>query len=103
MAGTFYYPLDEVLDLPPGEVTVGLARRALRLSTHLGFSDLQEELFYQHDVRLSGTVEPSWGFPGWAGMQRACASVSRSVCATDTPDDPDAATASQLLEYLGGA
>jgi hypothetical protein len=54
--GTFYYPLDEVLDLPPGEVTVGLARRALRLCTHMGFSDLQEELWYQHDVRLSGTV-----------------------------------------------
>ncbi len=54
--GTFYYPLDDVLDLPPGEVTVNLARRALRLATHMGFSDLQDELFYQHDVRLSGTV-----------------------------------------------
>lgn len=54
--GTFYYPLDEVLDLPPDEVTVSLARRALRLSTHMGFSDLQTELFYQHDVRLSATV-----------------------------------------------
>ncbi|MBU0717335.1 MAG: hypothetical protein KJ749_03725 [Planctomycetes bacterium] len=54
--GTFYYPLDAVLDLPPGEVTVSLARRALRLATHMGFSDLQEELLYQHDVRLSDTV-----------------------------------------------
>ena len=54
--GVFYYPLDEVLDLPPGEVTVSLARRALRLATHMGFSDLQQELFYQHDVRLSATV-----------------------------------------------
>jgi len=54
--GVFYYPLDDVLDLPPGEVTVGLARRALRLATHMGFLDLQEELFYQHDVRLSDTI-----------------------------------------------
>ncbi len=54
--GAFYYPLDDVLDLPPGEVTVSVARRALRLATHMGFSDLQEELFYQHDVRLSDTV-----------------------------------------------
>ncbi len=53
---TFYYPVDEVLDLPPGEVTVSLAKRALRLATHLGFSELQEELFYQHDVRLCDTV-----------------------------------------------
>jgi len=35
---------------------VSLGRRALRLATHIGFSDLQEELFYQHDVRLSDTV-----------------------------------------------
>ena len=54
--GTFYYPLDEALDLPPGEVTVSVAKRALRLSTHMGFADLQTELFYQHDVRLSDTV-----------------------------------------------
>ena len=54
--GTFYYPLDDALDLPPGEVTASLGRRALRLATHMGFSDLQEELFYQHDVRLSDTV-----------------------------------------------
>jgi hypothetical protein len=54
--GKFYYPLDDVLDLPPGEVTVSLAKRALRLSTRMGFSDLEEELLYQHDVRLSGTV-----------------------------------------------
>ena len=54
--GAFYYPLDDVLDLPPGEVTVGLARRALRLCTHMGFWDLQQELLYQHDVRLSDTV-----------------------------------------------
>jgi hypothetical protein len=54
--GTFYYPLDEVLDLPPGEVTVSLARRGLRLATHMGFCDLEAELLYQHDVRLGGTV-----------------------------------------------
>lgn len=56
MDGKFYYPLDEVLDLPSGEVTVSLARRALRLSTHMSFSELQAELFYQHEVRLSDTI-----------------------------------------------
>lgn len=35
---------------------MSLARRAMRLTTHMGFSDLQEELWYQHDVRLSDTV-----------------------------------------------
>jgi hypothetical protein len=54
--GAFYYPLDEALDLPPGEVTVSVAKRALRLSTHMGFSTLQAELSYQHDVCLSDTV-----------------------------------------------
>lgn len=54
--GVFEYPLDEALDLPPHEVTVSLARRALRLATHMSFSTLQEELGYQHDVRLSDTV-----------------------------------------------
>jgi len=52
----FEYPLDALLDLPPGEVTVGLGKRALRLATHLSFAGLQEELHYQHDVRLSDTV-----------------------------------------------
>lgn len=56
MDGQFYYPLDEVLDLPEGEVTVSLGKRALRLATHMSFSDLQEELYYQHEVRLSDTV-----------------------------------------------
>ena len=54
--GSFYYPLDEMLDLPPGEVTVSLAKRGLRLATHMSFCELQEELFYQHDVQLSDTV-----------------------------------------------
>jgi hypothetical protein len=54
--GSFYYPLDEMLDLPPGEVTVSLAKRGLRLATHMSFGELQEELFYQHDVQLSDTV-----------------------------------------------
>jgi hypothetical protein len=52
----FEYPLDEVLDLAPGEVTVSLGRRALRLATHMSFAALQEELHVQHDVRLSDTV-----------------------------------------------
>lgn len=56
VTGGFSFPLDEVLDLPPGEVTVSLAKRGLRLATHMGFADLQEELVYQHDVHLSDTV-----------------------------------------------
>lgn len=35
---------------------MSLAKRALRLGTHMGFSELQEELLYQHEVRLSDTV-----------------------------------------------
>ena len=54
--GAFEYPLDAVLDLPPHEVTVSLGRRALRLATHMSFETLQEELWYQHEVRLSDTV-----------------------------------------------
>lgn len=54
--GTFEYPLDTVLDLPPHEVTVSLARRALRLATYMSFEALQDELKYQHEVRLSDTV-----------------------------------------------
>jgi hypothetical protein len=55
-SGAFEYPLDVLLDLPPGEVTVGLSKRALRLATHLSFAGLPKELCYQHDVRLSDTV-----------------------------------------------
>lgn len=54
--GAFEYPLDAVLDLPPHETTVSVARRALRLSTHMSFATVQEELFYQHEVRLSDTI-----------------------------------------------
>jgi hypothetical protein len=50
------FPLDGVLDLPRGETTVSLARRALRLATYTSFGPLQEELRIQHDVRLSGSV-----------------------------------------------
>ena len=56
ISGRFYFPLDKVLDLPRGEVTVSLAKRGVRLATHMGFCDLQEELIYQHDVHLSDTV-----------------------------------------------
>lgn len=35
---------------------MSLGRRALRLATHMSFATLQEELHYQHDVRLSDTV-----------------------------------------------
>lgn len=49
-------PLDEVLDLPKGDVTVSLARRALRLSTAMSFGELQEELVEQHDARLTDST-----------------------------------------------
>ena len=52
----FEYPLDVVLDLPPHEVTVSVAHRALRLSTHMSFETVQKELIYQHEVRLCGVV-----------------------------------------------
>jgi hypothetical protein len=49
-------PLDEVLDLPKGDVTVSLARRAVRLSTSMSFEQLQTELLEQHDVRLTDST-----------------------------------------------
>ena len=49
-------PLDSILDLPPGEVTVALSRRALRLATYTSFGPLQEELWIQHAVRLSDSA-----------------------------------------------
>ena len=56
VSGRYCFPLDEVLDLPPGEVTAYLGKRALRLATHMGFSELQDELYYQHEVNLSDSV-----------------------------------------------
>jgi len=54
--GRFYFPLDEVLDLPGGEVTSPLAKRALRLATYMSLGELEEELQVQHKVRLSDSV-----------------------------------------------
>lgn len=54
--GRIIYPLDAILDLPPGEVTVSLSRRALRLATYTSFAPLQEELWVQHQVRLSDSA-----------------------------------------------
>lgn len=54
--GKIVCPLDSVLDLPPGEVTVSLSRRALRLATYTSFGPLQEELWIQHEVRLSDSA-----------------------------------------------
>lgn len=50
------YPLDALLDLPESEVTVSLAKRALRLGTHFSFAELESEVEYQHGVKLSGTM-----------------------------------------------
>lgn len=54
--GKVIVPLDEKLDLPKGDVTVSLARRALRLSTYMSFGYLQTELEAQHDVRLTDST-----------------------------------------------
>jgi hypothetical protein len=54
--GAMISPLDAILDLPPGEVTVSLSRRALRLATYTSFAPLQEELWVQHQVRLSDSA-----------------------------------------------
>ena len=54
--GKITCPLDEVLDLASCDVTVSLARRALRLGTYTSFAALQEELKIQHDVRLSDST-----------------------------------------------
>lgn len=54
--GKLICPLDTILDLPPGEVTVSLSRRALRLATYTSFGPLQEELWIQHEVRLSDSA-----------------------------------------------
>lgn len=54
--GKMHCPADEVLALPVGQLTASLARRALRLSTTMGFKDLQEELVEQHDVRVTDST-----------------------------------------------
>jgi hypothetical protein len=54
--GQIVFPLDQTLDLPAGQASVSLARRALRLGTHLCFANLQEEMLEQHDVRLTDST-----------------------------------------------
>jgi hypothetical protein len=54
--GQTLFPLDAILDLPAGEITVSLARRALRLSTYTSFAPLQEELQIQHGVRVTDST-----------------------------------------------
>jgi hypothetical protein len=54
--GQMSFPLDELLDIPGGQMTVSLARRAMRLGTNMGFAELQEELLAQHDVRLTDSA-----------------------------------------------
>lgn len=58
ISGKMIVPADKQLDLPGGNVTVSLARRALRLSTVMSFEQLQAELVEQHDARLTdGTLD----------------------------------------------
>lgn len=54
--GRMVFPLDVILDLPACEVSVSLARRALRLGTFTSFAGLQEELLVQHGVRLTDST-----------------------------------------------
>jgi len=54
--GRMVFPLDAILDLPACEVSVSLARRALRLGTLTSFAGLQEELLVQHNVRLTDST-----------------------------------------------
>jgi hypothetical protein len=54
--GQTVFPVDAILDLPAGEITVSLARRALRLSTYTSFAPLQEELQIQHGVRVTDST-----------------------------------------------
>jgi hypothetical protein len=54
--GQLVIPLDEALDLPSGQTTPSLAKRALRLGTRMSFADLEEELLAQHDVRITDTT-----------------------------------------------
>jgi hypothetical protein len=49
-------PLDKTLDLPPGEVTASLAKRAMRLGTRMSFAELEDELQAQHGVRLTDST-----------------------------------------------
>lgn len=54
--GHMVVPLDEMLDLAPGEATPSLAKRALRLGTRMSFAELEEELLAQHDVHLTDST-----------------------------------------------
>jgi len=51
-----HMPLDAVLDLPGGQVTVSVARRAMSLSTKFEFAQLEEEMMVQHEVSLTDTT-----------------------------------------------
>ena len=76
------FPLDAVLDLPGGEVTVSLARRGLRLGTTMSFAELQEELLVQHDVRLTDStldaLMQSAGGVGQADRQKELEELAQS-------------------------
>jgi hypothetical protein len=78
--GHMSFPLDEVLDLPGGEVTVSLARRAMHLATKMSFAELQEELRVQHEVRLTDstldTVMQAVGGMAEADRQKALDGLS---------------------------
>ena len=56
VTGQMYCPADAQLDLPAGDLTVSLARRAARLGTKMSFAELEEELREQHDVRVTDST-----------------------------------------------
>jgi hypothetical protein len=51
-----WFPLDEQLALPAGEVTAALAQRASHLATHMSFAELQASVKLHYDARLCDSV-----------------------------------------------
>lgn len=54
--GRLWFPLDEQLELPSGEVTAPLARRVSHLATHMSFAELQESVKLHYEARLCDSV-----------------------------------------------
>ena len=54
--GRLWFPLDEQLELPRGEVTAPLARRISHLATHMSFAELQTSVQLHYAARLCDSV-----------------------------------------------
>jgi hypothetical protein len=55
-SGRLWFPLDEQLELPAGEITASLAQRVSHLATHMSFAELQDSARLILDARLSDSV-----------------------------------------------